>query len=85
MLDNQWDHHLILHMFEERDANLIFWIPINNAENDTWYWKLEKIRDYYVKSAYGSIQTVMTTLDLEAILEFKNTPQSETLFLESYH
>lgn len=56
MSANQWDHDVILDIFTERDANLIFSIPVNKTEKDTWYWKFEKLGHYLVKSAYGSIQ-----------------------------
>lgn len=53
--ENQWDRDLILDIFDERDAMLILSIPINTEEEDTWYWKYEKMGNYTVKSAYNSL------------------------------
>lgn len=52
--ENQWDRDLILDIFDERDAMLILSIPLNTEEEDTWYWKYEKMGNYTVKSAYNS-------------------------------
>ncbi|KAL8149999.1 hypothetical protein AgCh_006858 [Apium graveolens] len=54
--ENQWDRELILDIFEERYANLILSMPVNKEDSDTWYWKFEKLGQYSVKSAYGSIR-----------------------------
>lgn len=54
--ENQWNRDVILNLFESRDASLIMAIPVNIAENDSWYWKYDKLGDYSVKSAYRHIR-----------------------------
>lgn len=55
MSENDWDRDIVMDIFEERDAHLILSIPVNKNE-DTWYWKFDKLGLYSVKSAYDSIQ-----------------------------
>lgn len=49
-VEGSWE---VLDLFEERDANMILSIPVNTEENDTWYWRREKMGSYSVKSAYS--------------------------------
>lgn len=52
---NEWNMGLLNEFFTERDVNLIRTIPIRQAENDSWYWKGEKLGKYTVKSAYNML------------------------------
>lgn len=54
--ENRWDEDLIHDMFEERDVNLILSIPLDANDQDVWYWKMEKLGHYSVKSAYVLLQ-----------------------------
>lgn len=51
-----WDRDLILDMFNDRDASMILSIPLNTEEEDSWFWRHEKLGHYSVKSAYALIQ-----------------------------
>lgn len=51
-----WDTDLVFDIFEEREANIILSIPVNIDDNDTWYWRKEKLGNYSVKSAYAMMQ-----------------------------
>lgn len=53
---NNLDNDLILDVFESKYANLIFSIPLNNAAEDSWYWRREKLGNYSLKSAYLLLQ-----------------------------
>lgn len=57
MITNQkvWDINLIRDVFVDRDANLILVIPLDESENDLWYWNKERMGKYTVKSAYLSM------------------------------
>ncbi|XP_074342398.1 uncharacterized protein LOC141679917 [Apium graveolens] len=52
---DRWDTELINDMFTERDANLILSIPLQRAEEDSWYWRREKMGQYSVRSAYAAL------------------------------
>lgn len=52
----QWDVDLINDIFTKRDANLILSIPLQRTQDDSWYWKEEKMGFYSVKSAYALIR-----------------------------
>lgn len=58
---NSWDRDLGQDIFEERDAKSILSIPLNTANNDSWFWKLDKLGKYTVKSAYAVIQETRET------------------------
>lgn len=51
-------------IFDEREANIIAAIPINNSSPDSWYWSKEKMGMYTVKSGYASIQDRANVNDL---------------------
>lgn len=51
-----WDVDLIRDIFTNRDANLIFSIPVQRDQEDSWYWRHEKMGSYSVKSAYSMIR-----------------------------
>ncbi|KAL8104377.1 hypothetical protein AgCh_028547 [Apium graveolens] len=51
-----WDSDLVHDIFEERDAQLIPFIPLNTVEHDSWFWKYDKLGTYTVKSPYAAIQ-----------------------------
>lgn len=59
--ENRWNEDLIYNMFEERDVNLILSTPVNQRENDIWYWKKEKMRHYSVKTACVLVQEMKNT------------------------
>lgn len=40
---NSWDIDLVHDIFNERDASLILSIPLQRAENDSWFWRKEKL------------------------------------------
>lgn len=52
---NEWNEEKISNMFNDRDANLIRAVPVKTTEEDSWYWKYEKLGKYTVKSAYNAI------------------------------
>ncbi|KAL8133670.1 hypothetical protein AgCh_008927 [Apium graveolens] len=56
MDQNTWDVDLINDLFIERDANLILSIPVRRLDNDSWFWRKEKMGTYSVKSAYDVIR-----------------------------
>lgn len=49
---NSWDVDLIEDIFSERDANMIFTISFQRMDNDSWFWRKDKLGHYTVKSAY---------------------------------
>lgn len=52
-----WDHDLVRDLFNNRDAELIFSIPLNSSrQQDILYWSLEKTGQFPVKSAYRHLQ-----------------------------
>lgn len=53
---NTWDVDLIHDIFNERDANLILSIPIQSTDNDSWFWRKDKMGQYTVKSAYDVLR-----------------------------
>lgn len=57
MITNQktWDIDLIRdYIFTEKDANFILEIPLDESDNDSWFWNKEWMGYYSVKSAlYG--------------------------------
>ena len=59
MSDDQrsWDIDLVKDIFNERDANLILTIPIQTQDDDSWFWRKEKLGQYSVKSAYALIRS----------------------------
>lgn len=54
--DNRWDVDMLYDLFDEREVNLILSIPVNQFDNDVWYWRKERLGQYSVKSAYLLIQ-----------------------------
>lgn len=88
--ENQWNRDVILNLFEARDASLIMAIPVNIAENDSWYWKYDKLGDYSVKSAYRHIRELKENNRSEdnsgfwkLTLEFKNSTKNKAFYVES--
>lgn len=61
---SEWDMEVLGDIFDEREANIIAVIPINNSRPDSWYWSKEKMGMYTVKSAYASIQDRANVNDL---------------------
>lgn len=59
MSDDQrsWDIDLVKDIFNERDANQILTIPIQTQDDDSWFWRKEKLGQYSVKSAYALIRS----------------------------
>lgn len=53
---NIWNLDLVKDIFSETDANLILTIPIQRMDNDSWFWKEDKLGQYMVKSAYAIIR-----------------------------
>ncbi|XP_062089022.1 uncharacterized protein LOC133795584 [Humulus lupulus] len=51
----EWDEDLLQDLFIDRDVGIIRNIPIQ-AEIDTWFWKLDRLGHYTVKSAHSWIQ-----------------------------
>lgn len=47
----KWDEDLVNDIFIRRDANLIMSIPIQRFQEDSWYWRGEKMGFYSIKSA----------------------------------
>ncbi|KAL8154779.1 hypothetical protein AgCh_000219 [Apium graveolens] len=60
--DRQWDMDLISDLFNDRDADLIFCIPLGEAVEDNWYWRHEKLGVYLVKSVYAILQSAKREL-----------------------
>lgn len=56
MNSDQWDDDLVNDIFIERDANLILSIPMQRIQEDSWYWRGEKMGFYSVKSAYAKLR-----------------------------
>uniref|UniRef100_A0A803PGZ2 RNase H type-1 domain-containing protein n=1 Tax=Cannabis sativa TaxID=3483 RepID=A0A803PGZ2_CANSA len=57
MNDKRWDVEVIVDLFNNRDKELIYKIPISATNvTDSWYWSKEVSRIYSVKSAYKLIQ-----------------------------
>lgn len=54
--ENSWDAEVIEDIFDQRDANIILFIPLDRGVNDSWYWRKEKLGNYSVKSAYLLMQ-----------------------------
>lgn len=54
--EHRWDDELSYDIFEESDVNLILVIPLNSTDQDVWFWKMEKLGHYSVKSAYLLLQ-----------------------------
>lgn len=44
-----WDEDLIRDVFDDRDANIILNIPLNEEVKDNWYWRNDKLGAYTVK------------------------------------
>lgn len=53
---SSWDLDLINDLFIDRDINLITSIPLNDNEEDSWYWKHDHLGHYTMKSAYLALQ-----------------------------
>lgn len=68
--DNNWDIDLLRDIFEIRDVQLILTIPLNNENEDTWYWRKEKMGEYSVKSAYALLQDLKHSHGLNSNLGF---------------
>lgn len=47
-------------MLGERDALLILSIPLQRREDDSWFWRKDKLGQYTVKSAYAAIREGIT-------------------------
>lgn len=58
LLNNtQWDPEVVLDLFNDRDANLIFSVPLNTSRTcDIWFWRWEKLGFFFVKCTYCHIQ-----------------------------
>lgn len=59
-VDGSWDVDLIRDIFDDRDVNIILSSPLNNAAQDSWYWRKEKMGSYSFKSAYSLLQDLKT-------------------------
>lgn len=90
---SRWDVDLIQDIFDERDRNLIFTIPIQNRAADSWYWRKDKFGQYTVKTAYALTQESQGGVHssnnsgwfLEKVVESKNTSKSKTFFMECFN
>lgn len=54
--ENRWNEPLINNIFKEKDVQLILSIPLNQSDQDTWYWKKDRMGCYSIKTAYVLIQ-----------------------------
>lgn len=53
---DSWDTVLVMDIFNEQDVNMILSIPIQKTDNDTLFWRKDKLGKYTVKSAYAIIR-----------------------------
>lgn len=65
--ENSWDLELLHDMFEERDFSLIVSLPLSIDEDDSWYWSLDRLGHYTVKSAYQLTQSIDTSAEDDAV------------------
>ncbi|XP_062104232.1 uncharacterized protein LOC133815403 [Humulus lupulus] len=58
MNDNQteWDQDILNDIFNSRDRDIIRLIPFDTNSEDHWYWRLERLGHYSVKSAHALLQ-----------------------------
>lgn len=50
--EKRWDVELIADVFDQRDAELIVNIPLNDQVKGNWYWRKDKLGQYSVKGGY---------------------------------
>lgn len=55
--EKRWDEELIADIFDQRDAEIILNIPLDDRVNDNWYWRKDKMGLYSVKGGYLLLQT----------------------------
>lgn len=58
---DRWDEDLLKDIFEQRDISLILSIPVKRSDNDSWFWRHDRIGQYTVKSAYDIIRSRATS------------------------
>ena len=55
---HHWDYDLLDDLFNERDKQLIFQIPLSLEEGgDGWLWMVDKKGSYFVKSGYRMLMS----------------------------
>ncbi|XP_062080209.1 uncharacterized protein LOC133784961 [Humulus lupulus] len=68
----EWDEDLLQDLLIDRDISIIRNIPIHANEADTWYWKMDRLGHYTVKSAHLlTQQRERTEVDQEASVYWK--------------
>ncbi|XP_074370739.1 uncharacterized protein LOC141711921 [Apium graveolens] len=56
MDQDRWNEELLKDIFVQRDISLILSIPINRNDNDSWFWRFDKLGHYTVRSVYDNVR-----------------------------
>lgn len=80
---NSWDVDLVQDIFSERDANLILTIPLQRTDNDSWFWRKDKLGSKVHTPFFETMQR-STTRAVILVFEINfGTIESEALHVES--